>query len=290
MGSDGVWIAGIGAAAVLAAGAIAAAFLRPLLAKRPSADRNWSDEFAKTTTAVFHPDGRITLRNVRDWTYGPVLEKTWRDVTVDPSTITGVSFFLEPFAQWRAVGHAFPSFEFKDAGALSFSVEARRQVGQPYSAVRGAFRAYELAYQWGTERDFVTRRLLYLKHPLRLYPATIDAPTAQALFRDLAEEVNTLAEHPRFYNTLTLNCTNVLVYIINRHAPHTLPLDISWFLPGYSDEYLMRQGFIEIAGGSIEHTKALHDLTPHRAAVAAMATAPYAEFGARLRALLGSGR
>ncbi len=162
------------------------------------------------------------------------------------------------------------------------------QVGQEYSAWRGAFRAYELAYQWGTERDFVTRRLLYLKHPLRLYPSTIDAATAQALFRDLAQETNALAEQPRFYNTLTLNCTNVLAFIINRHAPHTLPPDITWFLPGRSDEYLMRQGFIALDGGSIERTKTLHDLTPQRAAVAEMATAPHAEFSARLRALIAA--
>ena len=111
---------------------------------------------------------------------------------------------------------------------------------------------------------------------------------AQALFRDLAQEVNSLAERPRFYNTLTLNCTNVLAYIINRHAPHTLPLDISWYLPGYADEYLMRQGFIAIDGGTVERTKTMHDLTPHRAAVGAMALAPHAEFSTRLRALLAA--
>ncbi len=272
-------------AALAAAGGAVAAAVR-LIGKRPRADRNWSEDMARTATAEFLADGRITLKNVRDWTYGAVLEKPWRDITVDPAKITGASFFLEPFAQWRAVGHAFPSFEFDGAGALSFSVEARRQVGQEYSAWRGAFRAYELAYQWGTERDFVTRRLLYLKHPLRLYPSTLDAATAQQLFRDLAAEANTLAARPRFYNTLSLNCTNVLAYIINRHAPHALPPDISWFLPGYSDEYLMREGYIAIDGGSIEQTKLLHDLTPHRAAVAAMATAPHAEFSARLRALI----
>ncbi len=281
-------------APALVVGAVATivlALLAALLARRPSAKRQWAAEFRQTATATFREDGAIALRNVRDWTYadGAIHSRAWRDVTVDPGSITGASFFIEPFAAWTAVGHAFLSFEFRDGAALSFSVEARRQVDQPYSAVRGAFRAFELAYQWGTERDFVTRRVLYLKHPLRRYPLTIDAATAQALFRDLAQETNSLAQRPRFYNTLTANCTNVLAYIVNRRAPHTLPPDLSWYLPGYSDEYLMRQGFIARDAGSIERTKRLHDLASHRSAIAAFASASPTTFSARLRALPAAG-
>lgn len=275
------------APALGALGAASLALLATVLAKRPSGLGPWMAEFEKTATATFHEDDTVTLHDARDWTYadGAILSQGWRDVTVDPASITGASFYIEPFAAWTAVGHAFLSFEFADGAALSFSVEAKRRLGQVYSAVRGAFRAFELAYQWGTERDFVTRRLLYLQHPLRRYPLAIDAAAAQALFRGLAEETNAIAERPRFYNSLTQNCTNVLAYIVNRRAPGTLPRDVSWYLPGYADEYLMRQGFIATDGGTIDGTKALHDLAPHRAAIAAFALKPPSSFSAQLRAL-----
>jgi hypothetical protein len=275
----------LGALAVMALCLAAVTTLR-----RPRTDRGWAEDFARTVTADFGADGAITLRNVRDWTYGgsAVVSRTWRDETVYPETITCAWFLIEPFEQWKAVGHTFLSFQFRDGGALSFSIEARRRAGQKYSALRGAFGAFELAYQWGTERDFVTRRLIYLHHPLRLYPLAIEPQTARALFRDLAEETNALARHPRDYNTLTENCTNALANIVNRRAPGTLAPSLSWYLSGYADAYLMKQGFIPVDGGTIERTKALHDLTPHRAAVRDIAAAPPAVFSNTLRALVQS--
>jgi len=262
-----------------------------LLARRPRGDRDWAEEFARTTTARFNPDGTVTLTNIRDWTYAPgrIRAKDWRDeVTVDPRAVTGVSFLLEPFSQVPAAGHTFLSFQFADGQALAFSVEARRRRGQKYSVAKGLFRAYELAYTWGTERDFVTRRVLCLGHPLRLYPLIIDPPLTHALFRDLAQETQVLSERPRFYNSLTENCTNALVHIVNRHRPGTLPWGASWHLPGYADEYLMKRGFIAVDGGSVEATQARHELGAHSPAVAAIARDPPEAFSAELRAAASS--
>lgn len=254
----------------------------------PPANRGWAPEFERTPTADFNADGSVTLRNVRDWTYVGAGggSRAWRDLTVDPRSITGASFLLEPFSQLRAAGHTFLSFQFRDGSALSFSIEAKLRAGQTYSVALGVLPIYGLAFQWGTERDFVTRRLIYLRHRLRLYPLTIGPRLAGALFRDAAEETNRLARRPRHYNSLTENCTNELAYIVNRHAPHTLPWNPAWHLPGYADEYLMRQGYIAIEGGSVERTRAARDLTPHRAAVEAIAGAPPSAFSVGLRALL----
>jgi len=271
--------------AAILAGALIAAGL--MLLRPPQADGRWTAEQARTATATLNADGTITLHNVRDWAYGDkaVLSRGWSDVTVDPRTIRRVWFLSESFSRWKAIGHTFLSFEFGNGVALSFSVEARMKAGQAYSAWRGAFGAYPLAYQWGTERDFVTRRVIFLPNPLRLYPLTLPPKTAQALFRDLAEETNALARKPRLYNTLTENCTNTLAYIVNRHAPHTLPWSLAWYLPGYADGYLMKRGFIALDGGSIEGTKSIHDLTPERDAIRAIAAAPPPRFSASLRAI-----
>ena len=203
-------------------------------------------------------------------------------MSVDPSTIVRTWFLVEPFSDIEAVGHTFLSFELEDGTVLSFSVEARREEAEEYSAVKGQFREYELAYQWGTERDFVTRRLIYLDHPLRLYPLTLTREQSKALFLSLAEETQTLAEHPRFYNTLTANCTNVLAKIVNRHYPGTLPYDIAWNLTGYADLYLMEQGLIENPI-SKEETIAVHDLTPFRMEIMKIATTSPVDFSRSIR-------
>ena len=251
--------------------------------KTPRHEREWLPEQSRTATALIAAD-RVTLFNVRDWTYdaaGP-LTTQWTTVTIDPSQITRAWFLIEPFSSWEAVGHTFLSFELADGRVYSFSVEARREAHETYSAVRGAFNEYELSYQWGTERDFVTRRLIYLNHPLRLYPLALSPEESQALFRSLVAETNELAQKPRFYHTLTSNCTNVLAAIVNRHYPGTLPIDTSWYLTGYADRYLMDEGLIERTG-TTEETMARHDLTPRRAELAAHATSSPSAFSARVR-------
>src|SRR5262249_30192482 len=110
----------------------------------------------------------------------------------------------------------------------------------------------------------------------------ITAAQAQALFRGLLAKTNDLAAHPRFYNTLSANCTNMLAKLVNQISPGRIPLDRSWYLPGYSDLFLMRIGLIPTRG-SVEATQAASDLTPKREAVLPLATLPHEAFGRALR-------
>lgn len=256
-----------------------------LLMREPRADRVWDTEVAHTTTASFNEDGTVTLTHVRDFTYGDttVVSTDWISaVTINPNDVTAVWFVLEPFPYWEAAGHTFLTFELEDGSAYSFSVEARREVGEGYSALKGLFREYELAYTWGTERDFVTRRLLYLDHTVRMYPLALHQEQAERLFVGLLQETNSIAERPRFYNTLTANCTNVLAQIANNIKPGTIPWDISWHLPGYSDRFLIEIGFIE-TGESVEVVQNEYDLTKNRDSILDIADAPPLEFSKELR-------
>ncbi|HYE23510.1 MAG TPA: DUF4105 domain-containing protein [Candidatus Paceibacterota bacterium] len=257
-----------------------------IFTKKPEADRAWLPEQSQTAYAL-DTGSLITIFNVRDWTYGTSTPRstTWSTATINPKEIVRVWFLIEPFSDWEAVGHTFLSFELADGRVYSFSVEARRETHETYSAIKGAFREYELSYQWGTERDFITRRLLFLDHPLRLYPLDLDPAASQTLFRSLIAETNKLAEEPRFYNTLSANCTNVLAKIVNRYYPGTLPLHHAWYLTGYADQYLMEVGLIPTKG-SVEDTMAAHDITKHKAELEALATSPAQDFSAYLRTLV----
>lgn len=259
------------------------------LLRTPGEEKEWGDEFKKTATTENTEEGGTIIHNVRDWTYGnkEILTKDWKDVEVNGASIKKVWFLTEPFATSKAIAHTFLSFEFDDGTVLSFSIEARREARQGYSSVLGAFNEYELSYTWGTERDLVTRRLLYLQHPLQRYPLNISNDMAETLFRTMAADTNVLAEHPRFYNTLAENCTNTLAKIVNSIKPHTLPYNIAWNLPGYADLYLMDQGFISRIDNSDESTRKTYEITSHRAEVSAIATSSPQEFSATLNKMVG---
>ena len=257
------------------------------ITQKPRSDASWIEEQSRQSAPIV-ADESVLLSNVRDWTYdenGPIT-RDWVENTIEHRKIVRTWFLIEPFSSWDAVGHTFLSFELEDGSTIAFSVEARREQGEEYSAVKGAFNAYELSYQWGTERDLIARRLVYLDHPLRMYPLTLTPEQSQAIFLSLVDETNKLTSKPRFYNTFAANCTNVLAKIVNRHYPDTLPLDLSWYMTGYADTYLMKEDFIAMVDNNTEFTKSRYDLTSHRGAVASHASDEPRAFSDYVRELL----
>ncbi len=262
-------------------------FALSIVTKEPRTDRVWEDSLSRSTY-ITEDSGTYTFHYVRDWTYGPdiILSKDWLDtVTVSPANITRAWFLLEPFSDWDRVGHTFITFEFADGNNLSFSVEARREAHEAYSAFQGLFRTFELSYTWGTERDLLTRRLLYLNHDVRMYPLTIEPAVAQTIFASLVEQTNDIHANPRFYNTLTANCTNVLAAEINRAYPGSVPNDISWYLPGTSDTFLMNAGYIATTTDTVTMTEK-HNLQNYRETILTVATSSPAVFATAVRAVL----
>ena len=255
--------------------------------KSPHSDLVWDDAASRTVYTV-NEENMLTLYDVRDWTYasGTILSKEWVEETrVNIDELVGVWFLLEPFSEWQAVGHTYLTFEFSDGNNISFSVEARREADEGYSAIKGAFRNYELSYTWGTERDLLTRRLLYLQHPLRMYPLNLEPEVQKQILISLAQQTNLLKENPRFYNTLTANCTSILAKEVNVAYPNSIPYHISWNLPGYSDTFLMNEGHIAMRG-NIDETITHYDLSQYRKEVADVATSSYPVFSETVRQLL----
>jgi hypothetical protein len=213
----------------------------------PSNDRNWETFSARTPDALVENDS-ITLTNVRNWNHSTssVLSEDWIDsVTVDPTQLKRIWFGLSSFSDIAAFGHTFLSFEFIDGRVYTLSIEARREADEEYSFTKGMVRQYDLLYGWGTERDYVGVRTFLLDQKVELYPINLTPAESAAVFVALAEETHLVATNPRFYNTLTSNCTNELVKVINQKYPDSLPYHISHNLPGLSIDYLQNQGLID---------------------------------------------
>lgn len=213
----------------------------------PANDREW-EEFSKRTPDAIVTADRVTLTNVRNWNHSTssVLSQDWIDtVEIDPYEIEKVWFGLSSFSSIAAFGHTFLSFELRDGSAYTLSIEARREAGEEYSFTKGLIRQYDLLYGWGTERDYVGVRTFLLKQSVELYPLHLTPAESAAVFVALAQETHQVASNPRFYNTLTSNCTNELVKVINQKYPDSLPYHISHNLPGLSIAYLQKQGLID---------------------------------------------
>ena len=149
----------------------------------PSNHRNWRADVARTAWAEVDGD-RVAIHNLRNCEYRAETEYTncWHDRTVHLSQLQGADFF---FVNWgpRWIGHPILSFDFGDEGHVAFSIEARYQEGQSYSAVLGFFRQYELIFIAADERDVIRLRTNYRKdEEVYLYRANVPPRTAQAMF------------------------------------------------------------------------------------------------------------
>lgn len=215
--------------------------------RRPSNDRPWSHEVARLARGEVDGD-TLTIRNLRDSAYGEPgtpFEVAWTEGRFDLSGLRRVWMAVEAFSSVRGIAHTFLSFEFAEGDALAVSVEARLTEGERYSIWRGLFRSFELAYTVGTERDFVLKRAAYKRRSMLLLPLVTPPDEARALLLDMIDTANRLADAPRFYHSVTDNCTTALANHANRVRPGSLPLLLpAKVMPGLSPDALQRKGWI----------------------------------------------
>ncbi len=213
--------------------------------KHPSLTRNWEPD-SSTLPEVSVSGEKLSIKNLRDYTYlnGEIIAREYIDREFDLSKVSNAYFLINPFTGSNATAHTFFTFEFEDGQSFSVSVEARKEVGEKYSAIKGLLNEYELWIAWGTTHDFEERRTKYFKEDLYKYPLLVSTSTVRSVILDLASETERLASKPEFYNTIFSNCTNYLADSANRVSPGSIPWHYARVLTGYSDEYLYKLGLI----------------------------------------------
>lgn len=218
--------------------------------KTPSNSKNWEFGFTKNAQ-ISYSNNNVLINNVRNFKYNSsgAVSTEYTSLTLDPNKIESSYFILEPFSAFGAVAHSFLQFNFSDGQKVLASVEARRTKGQQFNAFTGLFNNYELIYVWGTEQDLIGRRLLVEKSEVYKFPLTISHEYSKNLFLQMVSDTKNLQTKPKFYNSLTSNCTNLLAMAANKIKPGVVPYDISWVLPGFSDKFLNKIGFIDLSKG-----------------------------------------
>jgi hypothetical protein len=145
-----------------------------------------------------------------------------------------------------AIAHLFVTFGFGDQH-LAISVEARKERSKAYGTLPGFFRQYELIYVVADERDVIRLRTNYRQSPPEdVYVFRVAGPreNSRRVFLDYVRAINDLRERPRFYNTLTTNCTTM----IRAHAAvnhSAIPYSWKILFSGYAPEYAYEQGRLD---------------------------------------------
>jgi hypothetical protein len=188
----------------------------------------------------------VTIHNVRNFDYRSETDYTphWEVRQYDLAQLQGMDLFLTYWGSpW--IAHPILSFQFADAPPLAISVEARKEVGETYSATRGFFRQFELIYILADERDVIRLRTNYRQgEEVYLFRMKVSAEMARAVLLDYLRTVNELHQQPAFYNALTSNCTTNIR--LHTAAATGKPARWNWrtLLSGKVDQYVYERGLL----------------------------------------------
>lgn len=207
---------------------------------QPSHERQWADDVARQTSGEVSGN-RVVLRNVRnfDWRSTTDYSPRWETREYDLQRLRSVDMITSHWG-YDSIAHVLVSFGFEDGSFVTFSVEVRKEKDEKFSELGGFFKQFELSIIATDERDAVAVRPNIRGEDTYLYRITLPAQIRRALFLAYVEQANELAAEPRFYNTLTVNCTT-LVYTMLQQLVGGLPLDPRLLLTGYLPSYIQEQ-------------------------------------------------
>lgn len=201
--------------------------------------RNWADDVAMMTTGAVDPanPALVELTNVRNFEWRTETDYTprWVTRTYDLRHLASVDLLLS-YWSGPAIAHTLVSFGFDDGQFVTFSVEIRKEKGETFSEIGGFFKEFETSVIAADERDIVRVRTNVRGEDVYLYRIGLPREAMRSLFLAYVEEANALTTQPRFYNTVTANCTTIVYEMVKRIVPG-LPIDrrllFSGYLPGY---------------------------------------------------------
>jgi hypothetical protein len=231
---------------------------------QPSNDREWTTDVAQAPWGEIRGD-EVIVHNVRNFLYRTEddYDVRYEDRVVRLSDLSEVDILVTYWAG-KAIAHIMVSFGFGDNQFLAVSIETRKEKGESYSAVNGFFRNYELAYVVADERDVVALRTNIRNPEERVYVlrTQIALENGRKLFLDYINSMNKLREHPRFYNTLTTNCTTQVlrhVWAFGSDAKYNWQVLLSGYVPEYlyeNDTLMPGMSLDEIMERSLVNSKA----------------------------------
>lgn len=210
---------------------------------RPSNTRDWQPDLAVLPYADI-TGSQVTIHNIRNCDYRTETDFDVRhyDKAFDLNQLRTVDLYLVTWGSPN-IAHTMISFGFTNGDYVCFSIETRKEKGEDYSALKGFFRQFELAYIIADERDLVRLRTNYRQgEEACLYRLQVTTEQGRKLFLDYLHRANELRDRAEWYNALTDNCTTGIR--AQRAAADRAPWDWRMLVNGHLDELLYERGTI----------------------------------------------
>lgn len=210
----------------------------------PSNDRDWALDVSRPAITKVMGD-KLTVENVRNFEWRTETDFTprWETRTYDLSKLNEVDLFASYWAG-EDIAHILVGFGFSDNQRLVWSIELRRTKTQTYSALASFFKQSELVFLAADERDIIRLRTNVRGENVRMFPLRLKPQVARRLLLEYAEMANEYARNPRWYNTITANCTT-MVFRIARALNPLAPFDWRVLLSGHFPELVDDHGGID---------------------------------------------
>ncbi|MDZ7853166.1 MAG: DUF4105 domain-containing protein [Halomonas sp.] len=230
----------------------------------PAKHLDWADDVAHLATG--NVEGHLlTLHSVRhfDWQTPDDARGGWERRVYDLHRLKAVDLFVSSWGR-PGIAHVLVSFGFSgqvpgEDDFVAFSVEVRRERYERFSEIGGFFKQYELAIIAADERDAVRLRSNVRGERVTLYHVTLSPDARRELLLALVAAANDLEREPRFYHTITANCTT-LVFAMMRRIIEGLPMDHRLLLSGLLPSYIHDHGGL-VSGYSLHELRRRGDIT-----------------------------
>ena len=203
----------------------------------------WQTPWQRRPRAVLLGGNKIKFYDVRDFRYESESKMIvrYKDMIFDLDDLRSVDLALSHWDGLEMVAHTMLAFNFAKSPTLVLSLETRIPEGKTQSAVAGLFKQYEIIPVLGTEEDIFDLRIKYRGEDFYRYRTRTTREQARKLLQAVAFYVN---GRPRFYNTLTRNCSTGLLPFLRVLRLDPIE-DIRLVINGYSDQLMYRLGYLE---------------------------------------------